>query len=155
MMPTRPSRDGVKPPSKGTLTKYGLTEAEWWRMAAGCNYTCVICGKPFADRRLAIDHEHVKGWRARKRKLKSGKRRAKKDQRVMTAQERKRYVRGVVHNFCNTYVRFWMTLERVTAIRDYLQAYHDRESKDDNGTDLASCRLDVGVQPTGHKRPER
>lgn len=136
-MPTPPSRTGVKPPSKGTLAKYGMTEVEWWALAKACRFTCVICGKPFADRRLAIDHEHVAGWRARKRKkMAGGKVRKKYDpkSRVMTPQERKRYVRGVVHNFCNTYVRFWMTLERVTAIRNYLQAYHDRESRGDNNS---------------------
>ena len=46
----------LKPPSQGTLVKYGLTADEWLAMCAACGYTCVVCGKPFEDRRTQIYH---------------------------------------------------------------------------------------------------
>lgn len=112
----------LKIPRKATLTKYGLTEADWLRMCAACNYTCVVCGKPFGDRPLVVDHEHVKGFKARKR------RKAKRGGhvirvRVMSPSERRKYVRGVIHNYCNRFVRRWLTLSRARAIVAYLEAY--------------------------------
>lgn len=112
----------VKTPRPATLTKYGLVEADWHRLCAACNYTCVVCGKPFEDRPLVIDHEHVKGFKARKkRKAKQGGHTIKV--RVMTPAERRKYVRGVIHNYCNRFVRSWLTLPRARAIVAYLEEY--------------------------------
>lgn len=108
------------PPSAGTLAKYGLTVAEWLALVERCGRVCAVCGHPLAGRPLAIDHEHVKGWRAHKT------RRGRKV-RAMTPQERKRFVRGVVHAWCNRFVRKWLTLERGRAIVAYLEAYHERK----------------------------
>lgn len=118
-----------RPPTAQTLARYGLTADEWRAMCQRVRYTCVVCGKPFGDRPLVVDHEHVRGWRARKRKLKSGKARAAKDQRVMTPAERKLYVRGVLHSYCNRFVRSWLTLDRARAITAYLEAYHKSKEK--------------------------
>lgn len=112
------------PPSGGTLRTYGLTVDDWLAMARRQGYACPICRQPFGDRALVIDHEHVRGWRARKRKLKSGKVRASKDQRVMTPAQRREYVRGILHAWCNGYVRRWLTLERAESIVAYLKVYH-------------------------------
>ena len=116
------------PPSLGTLRSYGLTADEWLEMARRQDYACPVCQKPFGDRKLVVDHEHVAGWRARKGKLKSGKRRAAKDQRVMTPDQRKVYVRGLLHAWCNGYVRAWLTLERAESIVAYLKRYHESKS---------------------------
>lgn len=117
-----------KPPSRATLAKYGLTEAEWLGMCAACDNTCVVCGKPFDDRPLVIDHEHVKGFKARKkRKAKKGGHTIKV--RVMSQAERRKYVRGVIHNYCNRFVRSWLTLDRAKAIVKYLEAFERTRAK--------------------------
>ena len=117
-----------KPPSEGTLRSYGLTAADWREMCRRQRGLCPVCGQPFGDRRLVVDHEHVKGWRARKRKLASGKVRAKKDQRVMTPEERRPHVRGVLHMWCNGYVRAWLTLARAESIVAYLREHERRRT---------------------------
>lgn len=115
----------VKPPSAGTLTKYGLTKDDWLALCEACNYTCVVCGKEFGDRPLVIDHEHVRGFKARKkRKAKVGGHYIKV--RVMKPSERRQYVRGVIHNYCNRFVRRWLTLARAKAIVAYLEAFERR-----------------------------
>ncbi len=114
------------PPSLGTLRSYGLTAADWEAMCRRQRGVCPVCRQPFGDRRLVVDHEHVKGFRARKGKLRSGKVRAKRDQRVMTPEERRRHVRGVLHMWCNGYVRAWLTLERAESIVEYLRSHKSR-----------------------------
>lgn len=110
------------PPSAATLRNYGLTEADWWAMVWRQNGICPVCLQPFGERKLVVDHEHARGWRARKSKLKTG-RRANKDVRVMTPDQRRPYVRGVLHAWCNGYVRQWLTLPRARAIVTYLETY--------------------------------
>lgn len=109
------------PPRLATLRKYGLNESDWVRFCQSCNCVCVICGKPFGNRPLAVDHEHVRGFKARKKKkAKNGK---TIKVRVMPPEERKKHVRGVIHNFCNRFVRRWLTLERAESIVKYLRAF--------------------------------
>jgi len=114
-----------KTPRPATLQKYGLTETDWLSMCEACGYTCVICGKPFDDRPLVVDHEHVKGFKARK-KIKSKDRKKTIKVRVMPPEERKKHVRGVIHNFCNRFIRRWLTLDRAEAIVKYLRAFERR-----------------------------
>ena len=111
----------AKTPRLATLRKYGLTEAEWLSMCEACNHTCVVCGKPFDDRPLVIDHEHVKGFKARKKKKAKAGHTIKV--RKMGPAERRKYVRGVIHNYCNRFVRSWLTLDRAKAIVAYLEAF--------------------------------
>lgn len=112
----------MKIPTQGTLTKYGLTKDDWLALCEACNHTCVVCGKPFDDRPLVVDHEHVKGFKARKkRKAKVGGHVIKV--RVMAKAERRQYVRGVIHSYCNRFVRKWLTLERARAIVAYLENF--------------------------------
>lgn len=117
----------VKTPRRATLQKYGLTETDWHAMCAACNNTCVVCGKPFEDRPLVVDHEHVKGFKAHKKK------KAQKGHtikvRKMPPEERRKYVRGVIHSFCNRYVRSWLTLTRARAIVAYLEVYEKTKAK--------------------------
>ena len=114
----------LKVPRADTLKKYGLTQADWLSLCAACKYTCVVCGKPFGDRPLVVDHEHVKGFKAhKKRKAKHGR---TIKVRVMPPEERRRYVRGVIHNYCNRFVRRWLTLDRARAIVAYLEDFERR-----------------------------
>jgi len=116
-----------KTPRLATLRKYGLIEKDWHHLCEACNFTCVICGKPFGDRPLVVDHEHVKGFKAhKKRKTKKGDKTIKV--RVMPPEERKKHVRGVIHNFCNRFVRRWLTLERAESIVKYLRAFEASKS---------------------------
>lgn len=122
----------VRIPTLGTLRTYGLTPADYLEMCRRQNFTCPVCRKPFADRMLVIDHEHVKGWRARKRKkMSGGKLRSRFDNtsRVMTPAERRPYVRGILHAWCNGFVRAWLTLDRAESILSYLKDYERRKSK--------------------------
>lgn len=117
----------TKTPRLATLRKYGLVEADWNRLCEECNFTCVICGKPFEDRPLVVDHEHVKGFKARKkRKAKNGK---TVKVRVMGPEERRKHVRGILHSFCNRFVRRWLTLDRAEAIVKYLKAFEKTKSE--------------------------
>lgn len=75
---------------------------------------------------MVIDHVHVKGWKARKRRLKSGRVRAAKDARVMTPEQRRPHVRGILHAWCNGYVRAWLTLARARSLVAYLEAHAER-----------------------------
>lgn len=122
-----PSLPLPAPPSKGTLRSYGLTAEDWYDMCRRQGCVCPVCKKEFGDRKLAIDHAHVKGWRARKAKLKSGRVRAAKDQRVMTPEQRRPHVRGILHMWCNGLVRTWLTRERAESILAYLIAHEDRK----------------------------
>ena len=127
-MPKIPKRK-LRPPSAKTLASYGLTEADWWAMVRRQKGVCPICQQPFGDRKLAIDHEHVKGWRARKRrksKRKVGGKRADVRLRVMTPAERRPHVRGILHLWCNGLVRSWLTLPRARSIVAYLEAHAAR-----------------------------
>lgn len=123
-----------KPPTLGTLRSYGLTEADWVRLCEACGNACVICGQPFGNRPLVVDHEHVKGFRATKKIKAKKKRKGAKERhtiriRVMSQEERRKYVRGVVHNYCNRFVRRWLTLPRAEAIVKYLRAFEETRSK--------------------------
>ncbi len=109
-----------KIPRLATLRKYGLTKEDWFDLCDACACTCVVCGKPFEDRPVVIDHEHVKGFKARKKRKKNGR---TVKVRVMGPAERRKYVRGVIHSFCNRYVRSWLTLSRAKAIVAYLEAF--------------------------------
>lgn len=130
-MPTPPSRSArPKPPSLGTLRRYGLTPGEWVAICERQSWLCPVCRSPLGCRPLAVDHVHVKGFKARKwvRNRTTGKRTRV---RTMPQEERKRHVRGVLHNFCNRYVRAWLTLDRARAILEYLEQHATRAGHDD------------------------
>ena len=92
-------------PTKATLRKYGMNLDHWLELAIAQGFTCPVCGQPFGERKLAIDHAHVKGFRK------------------MAPSGRRLHVRGVLHSFCNRYVRGWLTLARAKSIVDYLEAH--------------------------------
>lgn len=121
-----------KPPSAGTLRSYGLTAADWNRMAIQQGCVCPVCRQPFGDRKLVVDHEHGGGFkatkkvRAKKAKGEDGKRKLVRV-RAMPHEERARRVRGILHRWCNGYVRGWLTLERAESIVAYLKEHESRK----------------------------
>lgn len=123
-------RSEVRAPSLATLRKYGLDEPAWREICERQGWRCPICSEPFGDRLLAIDHEHVAGFKARKRR--KGKKRGEDGKRievrvrVMPPEERSRHVRGVLHSFCNRFVRRWLTIDRAQRILQYLEAHRER-----------------------------
>ena len=120
------------PPSAGTLARYGLTADEWLAICRRQRCVCPVCLKPFGDRKLVTDHEHVRGFKARKRRRpKKGKKGDGRTVlvRVMSRAERKDHVRGVLHAYCNGLVRVWLTLDRAKAIVAYLEAHAARKKR--------------------------
>jgi hypothetical protein len=122
------------------LQKYGLTADDWDEMCRRQNCTCPVCNQSFGDRMLVIDHDHVRGFKATKRrKSKDKKGRATKTVsrrgkatavrvRIMTPAERRAHVRGVLHAYCNGLVRKWLTLEKCETILAYLIAHNARRA---------------------------
>lgn len=96
----------LRVPTLGTLKKYGMTEAEWRGIVKRQGYVCCICRRVPKSGRLCIDHEHVRGWKR------------------MKAEDRRKYVRGVVCFLCNgKCVNKWMNVERAAAVYQYLTRY--------------------------------
>ncbi len=49
----------------------------------------------------------------------------------MEPAERRRYVRGILHSYCNRFVRTWLTLPWARAIVAYLERYNrEKETKE-------------------------
>lgn len=120
----------VRPPTLTTLRKYGLTVEDWKRFCFLQQCICPVCLQPFGGRKLVIDHEHVAGFKARKRrkgKRKVGGKRQDVRVRVMLPSERRKHVRGILHAWCNGWVRSWLTLERTRSILLYLEAHKARK----------------------------
>jgi hypothetical protein len=100
------------PPTRRTLSRYRLTEALWLQIVKRQAGLCPVCSQPLAGgRMLAIDHAHVKGFKR------------------MKPEERRLHVRGVLHSFCNRYVRGWLTVTRARAILAYLEAHEARKTE--------------------------
>lgn len=97
----------VSPQSNATLMKYGLTRRElntMWRKQGG---KCAICGRDGIP--LVIDHEHVRGWIR------------------MEANERKKYVRGLLCRHCNhRIVHKYAKPAILRRAADYLDEYAGR-----------------------------
>lgn len=120
----------VRPPSTKTLRSYGLDEEQWRALCVRQQWICPVCQKPFGDRKLVIDHEHVRGFKARKRRKSKKKIKGQKIDvvlRVMSPKERSRHVRGVLHSYCNRFVRHWLTLDRARSIVSYLEDFEARK----------------------------
>jgi hypothetical protein len=104
-------------PTRATLMKYGGTVIEWMAMVDNQHGACGVCGKvPSPNKRtgrvvLAIDHEHVKGWK------------------TMPPEKRWIYVRGLVCWFCNHYyLGRGLTLAKAYGVVKYLERYQGRKA---------------------------
>lgn len=95
----------MTPPSKATLRKYGLTEADWYVLVPEGG-VCPICANPPRNGRLVIDHEHVPRWKDK------------------PPSERRKFVRGLLCGWCNfRLLRKGLTLLRARRIVEYLDRY--------------------------------
>lgn len=102
-------RRGVVPPSVATLRRYGLTAEAWLALLAGQGWRCPICRKGSATTLWNTDHDHVPRWK------------------TMPAEERRRYVRGVLCAYCNRRrVNSRMSADEAARIAAYLAAYEAR-----------------------------
>lgn len=103
-------------PHPSTLKKYGLSVSDWAAILLRQGWTCPVCGEPLLGRKLVIDHAHVRRFKR------------------MKAADKRRHVRGVLHSFCNRYVRGWLTRQRAAAILAYLDAHHNRSRDAEAGS---------------------
>lgn len=95
-----------------TLKRYGLSYAEYHEIVTRQNFKCPICREELLNRKTAIDHEHVRGWKK------------------MKPVNRAKYVRGVLHLFCNRYrLGKYINVEQACNMADYLLDYKDRCSQ--------------------------
>jgi hypothetical protein len=90
-----------------TAAKYGVTLEEWLELLAAQGWGCAVCRA--RRKRLTTDHEHVPGWKG------------------MPAEQRKRYVRGVLCVHCNyRVVHSRLTGVEARRIAEYIEAYEGR-----------------------------
>lgn len=103
------ARHGIRPPGAATLRRYGLTADEWLALMKAQGWRCPVCLKSGASVRWNTDHDHVPRWASR------------------PADERKRYVRGVLCAYCNfRRVNSRMPAIEARRIAEYLAAYEAR-----------------------------
>ena len=99
-------------PTPITLAKYGLTEETWQVHLDRQGGVCGHCGRVPPSKRLNIDHEHVKGWKA------------------MAPEKRAQYVRGLVCYIGNkTTLARGATVENLRRSADYLERYEERKRR--------------------------
>jgi hypothetical protein len=101
----------MKLPSPVTLKKYGLSEEDYidlYNKHDGCCHVCLVKPKN-STRALAIEHEHVPGFKK------------------MPPEEKKKYVRGIACFICNyRLLTRGVTLERLRNAVRYLEEYEKR-----------------------------
>lgn len=104
------TRLGVKPPTRPTLRRYGLTVDDWLELAAGQGWKCPPCDRLLTPALYPnTDHEHVPGWKK------------------LPDEERKRFVRGVLCARCNRFlVDSRLPADTSQRITNYLRAYEAR-----------------------------
>ncbi len=99
-------------PSEATLSKYGLSEAEWREHLERQGGVCYVCRNEPSKGRLCIDHEHVKGWKK------------------LPPEKRKIYVRGLLCWVCNHYyLGRGITISRAKNVATYLEQYEARKQQ--------------------------
>lgn len=97
----------MKIPSSTTLKKYGLSEKEWTDLYLINSGLCPICKRTLE--KPVVDHLHVRNWKK------------------MSAEKRKKYVRGVCCNYCNRRrLAKGMNLEIAKNIVAYLERFEAR-----------------------------
>jgi len=111
----------LTPPSARTLARYGLTAGEWLAFVLDQGGRCPVCERSLEGLIANIDHEHIPRWK------------------YMPAEERVRYVRGILCSRCNwRLVHSRMPATQAQRIADYLKKYEERRvsSTVETGTDL-------------------
>lgn len=102
-------------PKPKSLAKYGLSLAEWRQMLEDQGGTCAVCDKLPPSRKLHVDHEHAPKWRKK------------------PPEQRRRYVRGLLCNFCNrSLLRRFLTLPKARRVVAYLEQYAGGRAMDEH-----------------------
>lgn len=97
----------IKPPLQETLDKYGLSLADWWKMAKDQDNKCQICKKTPGTGRFNIDHKHVSRWKHK------------------PPEERKKWVRALLCWTCNRLVvGRGVTIEKLASAQLYLEVFN-------------------------------
>lgn len=113
----------IREPTPATLKKYGLSLDGWRALLDSQGGTCAICKKVPTTGRMVIDHEHVKGWKAK------------------PPEERKQFVRGLCCWWCNaTYLGRGINVEKARNVVAYLEAYGVRVYGPKPANDVTSSR---------------
>jgi hypothetical protein len=110
---------GITIPAPATLARYALTEDDWkaildeqcrfWDSETG---VCGECGKTPGPRKLYIDHEHVRGWKAMKPVM------------------RKQYVRGLICYMSNKFrLARGSNAENLASAAEYLLRYEEKRNR--------------------------
>lgn len=101
----------IKEPSIATLKKYGLSLNDWKHIIEDQNYSCPICGNILC-KTTNIDHFHVRHWNK------------------MSAENRKKYVRGITCWYCNKNALYkGISPQKLQATLDYLMRFEMRKPK--------------------------
>lgn len=94
--------------------KYGVTVEDYDEILKSQNGVCYICGSEPKLRRLAVDHEHIKGYSK------------------LDPIDKRKYVRGLLCHFCN---RFYMggkpTVEKFKKCIQYIEKYGNKKPNED------------------------
>ena len=106
---TRTLKSGIRVPAAATFKRYGITEGQWLGMLAEQGGVCPICQRVPPSGKMAVDHQHVRGWKR------------------MTPGDRAKYVRGIVCVWCNRWMlHYSMTPAKAERVAAYLNAYEQR-----------------------------
>ena len=90
---------------------YGLTEKEYDQILVQQRGRCSICGNFPKTRSLAVDHEHIKGYKK------------------LPPEEKRRYVRGIVCFTCNwIMLSRGVTVSKARGLLRYLEDYERRKA---------------------------
>lgn len=104
-----PGHAAIRPPKPATLKKYGLSLEEWLALLDAQGGTCAVCEKVPSSGRLVTDHQHVPGWKR------------------LPAEQRKRFVRGLLCWTCNHYfLARGITVRKSQRVTTYLERYGQR-----------------------------
>ena len=102
----------LKRPTESTLRKYGLSVGDWNLIAFRQGERCALCKGLPPSGRLAIDHEHVRGFKR------------------MPPDEKRKHVRGLLCQLpCNRYLLAKNTSATLDGVREYLAAHEGRKRK--------------------------
>lgn len=103
---------GIFVPTDATLRKYGLERVDWAVFVTTQDGKCGACLRVPSTKRLAIDHEHVRGWKQ------------------MPPEKRVLYVRGLLCWSCNHYrLARGATVENLQGAAEFLARYLERRPK--------------------------
>src|SRR6266852_1434020 len=96
----------VRPPSRATLRKYGLTYSTWDKIWNAQGQKCGLCGGQ--HNKWFVEHEHTKQYSK------------------MPSEIRSMYVRGIVGFVCNKFLIGKHTLTTARLVVKYLESYEAR-----------------------------